>query len=132
MISVDRIDHVVLTCRDVAASVEFYVGVLGMKEVTFGAGRKALAFGRQKFNLQPATPDATERDIAAKASTPTPGSIDLCLIVAQPIEQVHAHLERLGVPLVQGPVERTGALGPLLSVYIRDPDGNLIELSNYR
>jgi catechol 2,3-dioxygenase-like lactoylglutathione lyase family enzyme len=132
MISIDRIDHVVLTCRDVAATTEFYARVLGMREVTFGAGRKALAFGRQKLNLQPATPDHTEQDIAARAALPTPGAVDLCLVVAQPIEEVQRHLAQVGVPLVQGPVQRTGALGELLSVYIRDPDGNLIELSNYR
>lgn len=132
MITVDRIDHIVFTCRDIRATIDFYVRTLGMQEVTFGEGRKALAFGRQKINLQPAVPDDTERDIAAKAATPTPGSADLCLIVDQPIEHVLDRLRALGVAVVQGPVGRTGATGPLQSVYIRDPDGNLIELANYR
>ncbi len=132
MITVDRIDHIVFTCRDVRATIDFYVRTLGMQEVTFGEGRKALAFGRQKINLQPAVPDATESDIAAKAASPTPGSADVCLIVDQPIDRVLGRLRELGVPVVQGPVARTGAAGPIHSVYVRDPDGNLIELSNYR
>lgn len=130
MIRVDRFDHLVFTCRDVAASIAFYTRVLGMQEITFGAGRKALGFGRQKINLQPMLPDSTESEIAAKAAIPTPGSADLCLIVATPLSEVVAELSRLAVPVVEGPIRRTGATGPIVSVYIRDPDGNLIELSN--
>ena len=129
MISVDRIDHLVLTCRDVAATIRFYSGVLGMHEVTFGVGRKALAFGQQKINLHAAA--SSGADIAALPAAPTPGSADLCLIVNEPLDTVIAHLQRCGVAVHQGLVTRTGALGPIVSVYIRDPDGNLIELSQY-
>ncbi len=133
MLTTQRIDHVVLTCRDVAATIRFYTEVLGMREVTFGAGRKALAFGRQKINLHPtgqAAQGATG-SVAAVAARPTPGSADLCLIVAESVTAVIAHLAACGVPVEEGPVTRTGALGPIESVYIRDPDGNLIELARY-
>jgi len=128
-----RLDHVVLTCRDVAATIRFYTEVLGMREVTFGNGRRALSFGQQKINLHAAAPAApgAAGDIAAVATRPTPGSADLCLIVAEAPAVVVAHLAACGVPVETGPVVRTGALGPIESVYIRDPDGNLIELSRY-
>ena len=127
------VDHVVLTCRDVAATIRFYTEVLGMREVTFGAGRKALAFGRQKINLHAAgqVAQGPAGSVAAVAARPTPGSADLCLIVAEPLGVVVAHLAACGVPVEAGPVTRTGALGPIDSVYLRDPDGNLIELSRY-
>jgi len=133
MLTVQRIDHVVLTCRDVAATIRFYTEVLGMREVTFGNGRKALAFGRQKINLHAAGQAAqgAAGSVAAVATRPTPGSADLCLIVAEPIAVVSAHLAACGVPVEEGPCTRTGALGPIESVYVRDPDGNLIELSRY-
>ncbi len=133
MLTVRRFDHLVLTCRDVKASIRFYTEVLGMREVTFGAGRKALAFGRQKLNLHPLGQKASgaSSSVAAVAAAPTPGSADLCLIVAEPISAVLAHLAVCGVPVEEGPVTRTGALGPIESVYLRDPDGNLIELSRY-
>lgn len=133
MLTVERIDHVVLTCRDVAATIRFYTEVLGMKEVTFGAGRRALAFGRQKINLQPAGQVAQggTGSVAAIAARPTPGSADICLIVAESPDAVVAHLAACGVPVEEGPVMRTGALGPIESVYVRDPDGNLIELAQY-
>lgn len=129
MITIDRIDHLVLTCRDMAATIRFYTEVLGMSEVTFGAGRRALVFGRQKINLHASTHAIA--DVAALPAAPTPGSADLCLVVDQPLLDVVAHLERHRVPVHEGPVARTGALGPITSVYLRDPDGNLIELSNY-
>ncbi len=133
MLTVLRIDHVVLTCRDVAATIRFYTEVLGMREVTFGAGRKALSFGRQKINLHPVGQAGGMADggVAAVAARPTPGSVDLCLIVAEPAAAVVAHLATCGIPVEQGPVVRTGALGPIESVYVRDPDGNLIELARY-
>jgi catechol 2,3-dioxygenase-like lactoylglutathione lyase family enzyme len=115
----------VLTVADIDATIAFYVGVLGMEAVSFGAGRRALAFGRQKINLHPAT-----APLKPHAAQPTPGSADLCLLSSVPIAEVVAHLGRLGVTIEEGPVPRTGATGPILSVYFRDPDGNLIEVSN--
>ena len=133
MLTVQRIDHLVLTCRDVSATIRFYTEVLGMREVTFGAARKALTFGRQKINLHPAgqTAGGADASVAAVARQPVPGSADLCLVVAEPASAVVAHLAACGVPIEEGPCVRTGALGPIESVYVRDPDGNLIELSHY-
>ena len=133
MLTVRRIDHLVLTCRDVAATIRFYTEVLGMKEVTFGAGRKALAFGQQKLNLHAAgqSAEGVAGNVAAIAARPTPGAIDVCLIVAEPPGVVMAHLAACGVPVEEGPVIRTGAVGPIESVYVRDPDGNLVELARY-
>jgi catechol 2,3-dioxygenase-like lactoylglutathione lyase family enzyme len=122
---IDSLDHLVLTVADIDATIAFYVGVLGMEAVSFGAGRRALAFGRQKINLHPAT-----APLKPHAAQPTPGSADLCLLSSVPIAEVVAHLGRLGVTIEEGPVPRTGATGPILSVYFRDPDGNLIEVSN--
>ncbi|GAA0398375.1 VOC family protein [Streptomyces luteireticuli] len=123
---IDRLDHLVLTVADLDATVDFYGRVLGMTPVTFKGGRRALAFGHSKINLHEAG-----REFEPKAHRPTPGSADLCLVVDGPLETVVAELARHGVPLVEGPVERTGAEGPILGVYVRDPDGNLIELSTY-
>lgn len=123
---IDRLDHLVLTVRDIAATCDFYARVLGMEVVTFGEGRKALAFGQQKFNLHEAG-----REFEPKAQRPTPGSADLCLIADGPLEDVIAHLRACGVAVLEGPVRRTGAVGPILSVYFRDPDQNLIEVSTY-
>ena len=133
MLTVRRIDHLVLTCRNVKATIRFYTEVLGMREVTFGSGRKALAFGRQKLNLHPVgqTAGGATGSVAAVAAQPTPGSVDLCLIVTEPVGVVLAHLAACGIPIDEGPVMRTGALGPIESVYIRDSDGNLIELARY-
>ena len=122
---VDRLDHLVLTVRDVAASVAFYTA-LGMAHRTFGAGRTALTFGTSKINLHEAA-----HPVAPHAAHPTPGSADLCLVVDTPLDEVVAHLTRLGVPIEEGPVDRTGATGPIRSVYVRDPDANLVELSVY-
>jgi len=133
MLTVQRVDHLVLTCRDIAATLRFYTEVLGMKEVTFGAGRKALSFGRQKINLHPVGQAAggAGAKVAAVAARPTAGSADLCLVVAESSGAVVAHLAACGVPIEEGPCTRTGALGPIESVYVRDPDGNLIELARY-
>lgn len=122
---VERLDHLVLTVADIDASCTFYQRVLGMQVVTFGQGRKALAFGQQKINLH-----RLGAEFEPKALRPTPGSADLCLIVSTPLMEVMAHLQRCDVAIEEGPVPRTGATGPLLSVYIRDPDRNLIELAN--
>jgi catechol 2,3-dioxygenase-like lactoylglutathione lyase family enzyme len=122
---IDRLDHLVLTVADVEASCAFHARVLGMEVVTFGEGRKALAFGQQKLNLHP-----HGRAFAPKAHAPTPGSADLCLITTTPLEIARAELLAAGVAIEDGPVARTGATGPLLSLYFRDPDGNLIEVSN--
>ena len=121
-----RLDHLVLTVRDLEAAVRFYTEVLGMERVRFGAGRTALRFGGQKINLHVAG-----QEIEPNAAHPTPGSADLCFIMEQPLDAVVEHLRNCGVPLVLGPVPRTGALGPIQSIYLRDPDGNLVELSCY-
>ena len=125
-VRIDRIDHLVLTVDDVARSVAFYVKVLGMTETTFGGDRKALVFGSSKINLH-----QRGREFEPKAATPTPGSADLCLVADDPLEVVVAELTAIGIAIEEGPVRRTGARGPMRSVYIRDPDGNLLELSNY-
>ena len=123
---IDRLDHLVLTVADIDATVAFYTRVLGMEAVTFGAGRTALAFGRSKINLHRAG-----HEFEPKARRPTPGSADLCLIVTEPLSVVQAELTAAGVVIEEGPIERTGAQGPLLSLYVRDPDANLVELSTY-
>ena len=125
-VRIDRLDHLVLTVADIDATVEFYTRVLGMKAVTFGTGRTALAFGRSKVNVHKAG-----HEFEPKAHRPTPGSADLCLIAADPLEQVIEELTAHHVPIEEGPVERTGATGPIRSVYFRDPDRNLIEVSTY-
>ncbi|MFN4360252.1 MAG: VOC family protein [Hylemonella sp.] len=122
---IDSLDHLVLTVADVEASCAFYRRVLGMEVVTFGQGRKALAFGAQKINLHQAG-----KEFEPKAQRPTPGSADLCFLTSVPLAKVQAHLAACGVTVTEGPVQRTGAQGPILSVYFRDPDLNLIEVSN--
>jgi len=119
-------DHVVLTVVDVDATIGFYAGALGMEPVTFGGGRRALAFGRNKINLHEAG-----HEFEPKARYPTPGSADLCLVTDDPLEVVIARLAAHDVAIEEGPVDRTGALGPIRSVYVRDPDENLIEISSY-
>lgn len=121
----DQIDHLVLTVRDLGETIAFYKRVLGMEEVTFGEGRKALAFGTQKINLHEAG-----REFEPKALHPQPGSADLCFLTAEPLERVMKHMESCGVDILEGPVDRTGAQGPIQSIYLRDPDGNLLEISN--
>ena len=125
-IAIDRIDHIVLTCHDVERTLEFYGRVLGMEPVTFAGGRRGLAFGRQKLNLHQAG-----REFEPKALKPAPGAIDLCFIAATPLEQVVEHLKACDVHIIEGPVPKSGATGPMSSVYFRDPDGNLVEVSNY-
>jgi len=120
----DRLDHLVLTVRDPAATCNFYRGVLGMEIVTYGQGRVALRFGSQKINLHPAG-----REFEPKAERPTPGSGDLCFLTDEPLEAWSTRLAEHGVPLLEGPVKRTGALGPIESIYLRDPDGNLLEIA---
>jgi catechol 2,3-dioxygenase-like lactoylglutathione lyase family enzyme len=122
----ERLDHLVLTVHDVEATCSFYQRVLGMKTVSSCCERRALAFGSQKINLRPPGKDS---DLSPR--TPTSGSGDLCLITSTPLKDVVAHLASCGVPIIEGPVERTGATGLIMSVYFRDPDGNLIEVSNY-
>jgi catechol 2,3-dioxygenase-like lactoylglutathione lyase family enzyme len=125
-IAIDSLDHLVLTVRDLEATVRFYTGVLGMRKATFGAsGRTALHFGEQKLNLHVAGDEG-----APNAAAAAPGSADICLLTRTPVEGVLRVLEDAGVAVEQGPVEREGATGKLLSVYLRDPDGNLVELAN--
>jgi catechol 2,3-dioxygenase-like lactoylglutathione lyase family enzyme len=125
-ISIDRIDHIVITAFDLERTLDFYARVMGMEPITFAGGRRGLAFGRQKINLHQAG-----REFEPKALKPTPGSMDLCFITETPLEEVIAQLKSQGVAIAEGPVTKTGALGPMTSVYFRDPDGNLIEVSNY-
>jgi len=125
-ISIDRIDHIVITAHDVERTLDFYRRVLGMEPITFAGGRRGLAFGRQKINLH-----QSGREYEPKALKPLPGSMDLCFITETPLEEVVAQLKAEGVAIAEGPVPKTGALGPMTSVYFRDPDGNLIEVSNY-
>lgn len=126
---IDSLDHLVLTVRDIDATVRFYESALAMQAARFtakdGTERVALAFGRQKINLH-----SQGREFEPKADKATPGSADLCFLTREPVAQVIAHLHRLGIAVIEGPVQRTGATGPILSIYIRDPDGNLLEISN--
>jgi catechol 2,3-dioxygenase-like lactoylglutathione lyase family enzyme len=122
---IDRLDHLVLTVADVDASCAFYQRVLGMEVVCFGDGRKALAFGQQKINLH-----LHGREFEPKADRPTPGSADFCLITTVPLSEVATHVAAEGVALVEGPVRRTGATGPIVSIYFRDLDQNLVEVAN--
>jgi catechol 2,3-dioxygenase-like lactoylglutathione lyase family enzyme len=124
-IALESLDHLVLTVRDIDATIAFYAGVLGMRDETFGDGRRALHFGEQKLNLH-----AAGAEVSPNAAAATPGSADLCFITRTPVEGVVRVLEDNGVQVEQGPVERSGAIGQLLSVYVRDPDGNLVEISN--
>lgn len=125
-IVLERLDHLVLTVADIDVTVAFYSRVLGMEPVTFGDGRRALAFGPHKINLHRAG-----AEFEPKAARPTPGSADLCLVTGASPGAVLAHLAECGVAVEEGPVLRTGALGPITSVYFRDPDGNLLEVSSY-
>jgi catechol 2,3-dioxygenase-like lactoylglutathione lyase family enzyme len=123
---VDHLDHLVLTVKSIPAACEFYAKVLGMEVVTFGSARQALAFGAQKINLHEAG-----KEWEPKAHRPTPGSADLCFLTLTPLADVVEHLRQCGIEIIEGPVKRMGAVGPIMSVYFRDPDLNLIEVSNY-
>jgi catechol 2,3-dioxygenase-like lactoylglutathione lyase family enzyme len=122
----DRLDHLVLTVRNIDTTCSFYANVLGMEIVIFENGRKALTFGSQKINLHEAG-----KELEPKAYRPTPGSADLCFTTTAPIEEVIRRLTLSKVRILEGPIRRTGALGQMISVYFRDPDLNLIEVSNY-
>ena len=124
--NIEAIDHIVLTVKDINATCVFYAKVLGMRITSFGGGRKALSFGTQKINLH-----QYRQEFEPKAKEPTPGSADLCFITAIPILDVIEHLGMNGVEILEGPIQRTGAAGTINSVYFRDPDGNLVEVSNY-
>ena len=121
---IDSLDHLVLTTSDPDACVRFYTELLGMRLETFGAGRRAFRFGNQKINLH-----VKGKEHEPKAHLPVPGALDLCFIAAVPLEQVIARLEASKWPVLEGPVLRTGATGPIRSIYVRDPDLNLIEIS---
>jgi len=121
------LDHLVLTVADPDAAIRFYREGLGMRLETFGEGRKALQFGEQKINLHVAG-----KEFEPKANHPTPGSADLCFLTDQPLDEMARRLAALGYPVIEGPVERAGAKGPITSIYARDPDGNLIEISRPR
>ncbi len=121
---IKSIDHIVLTTRDLDKCVAFYTGVLGMRLENYGAGRIAFRFGDQKFNVHPPGFDAS-----IKARTPTPGSLDLCFLADCPLEDVIAQLKKHNIPIEEGPSVRTGARFPIRSVYMRDPDDNLVEIS---
>lgn len=124
--TVSGLDHLVLTVADIQASLDFYTRVLGMRPETFGAGRTALHFGTQKINLHLAG-----AEFAPHASRPLPGSADLCFVAATSLAETVGHLKAHGIHLEEGAIRRTGACGPVTSVYVRDPDGNLIELAHY-
>lgn len=124
---IDRIDHVVINCRDVETTARWYERVLGMTREEFGPQRRvALKFGQQKFNVRP-----TGAADWWTAETDAPGSLDLCFVTRQSPDEVMMHLKACGVEVAEGPVAKTGALGPMTSVYCRDPDGSLIEISTY-
>ncbi len=122
---IDGLDHLVLTVKDINVTSDFYSKVLGIETLTFGGRRKALSFGSQKINLH-----EHGKEVEPKAQHPTPGSADLCFITSVPMSEVLTHLSSCKVAIIEGPIQRTGATGPILSVYFRDPDMNLIEVSN--
>ena len=123
---ITRLDHFVLTVKDLQKTIAFYTQVMGMKEVRFGEGRIALEYGQQKINLH-----ELGNEFEPKAQNVREGSADLCFITQTPLEDAMNHVREQDVELLEGPVKRTGAQGPILSFYFRDPDGNLIEVSNY-
>ena len=126
---IDHIDHIVLTTRDKAACIRFYTEILGMSLVTFKTPteeRLAFTFGSQKINLH-----EWGREFEPRAHVAVPGSLDLCFIASVPLEQVMSQLKKRGVKIIEGPVKKTGAVGTIRSVYVRDPDLNLVEVSVY-
>jgi catechol 2,3-dioxygenase-like lactoylglutathione lyase family enzyme len=125
-VCITEFDHLVLTVADLGKTIAFYEEALGMRAITFGEGRRALEFGHNKINLHEAG-----REFSPHAARPTPGSADVCFVTATPLDQVIAHLKAKGIGIEKGPVSKTGASGPITSVYIRDPDSNLIEIASY-
>lgn len=125
-VKIDRLDHLVLTVASIGETCGFYARVLGMDVSHFGEGRTALTFGRQKINLH-----ELGKEFVPRAARATAGSGDLCLISATPLDGLIEHLDQCGVKIIEGPIAKTGATGPIRSVYFRDPDGNLIEVSEY-
>ena len=123
---ISRIDHIVLTVRDIEATLAFYQTALGMDVETFGEGRTTLKFGSQKINLH-----QYGKEFEPRAESPTPGSGDLCFITKTPLDEAIKHIQNQGVKIIEGPVDRTGAQGAIVSFYFRDPDSNLIEVANY-
>lgn len=123
---ISHLDHLVLTVADIEISCQFYQSALNFEVITFGENRKALQFGQQKINLH-----QVGKEFEPKALRPTSGSADLCFIAATPLKDVIAHLHALNIEIIEGPIERTGAIGKILSIYLRDRDQNLIEISNY-
>jgi catechol 2,3-dioxygenase-like lactoylglutathione lyase family enzyme len=122
----ERLDHIVLTVTDVEKTKNFYVHVMGMKAQTNKLGRVSLMFGQHKINLH-----QLGNEFRPHAQRPTPGSGDLCFVTSRTIEEIKEHVESQGIVLIEGPVQKEGALGPMMSIYFRDPDGNLIEISRY-
>jgi catechol 2,3-dioxygenase-like lactoylglutathione lyase family enzyme len=125
-VQIDRLDHLVLTVKDLDDTAKFYERVLGMEKIIFGDNRFALKFGQQKINLH-----QLGNEFEPKAQNVMSGSADLCFITSTPINDVISHIEQCDVTVIEGPVKRTGATGNIISAYIRDPDENLIEISNY-
>ncbi|MTC69928.1 VOC family protein [Providencia sp. wls1914] len=123
---INRLDHIVLTTTDLDACLDFYQRILKMSVITFGEQRFALQFGQQKINIH-----QYGKEFEPKAHLPVPGSLDLCFISDIPLIEVQQHIEQQGVEIIEGPVQRTGAVGKISSLYIRDPDLNLIEISQY-
>ncbi|OZG72715.1 VOC family virulence protein [Hahella sp. CCB-MM4] len=123
---VTHLDHLVLTVKDIENTCDFYSRILGMEVVTFGDNRRALRFGEQKINLH-----SSQSPLRPHARVPMSGSADLCFISTTPVEDLKLFIEQQGVIIEEGPVPRTGATGAIRSIYFRDPDGNLIEVSNY-
>jgi catechol 2,3-dioxygenase-like lactoylglutathione lyase family enzyme len=123
---ISYLDHLVLTVASIETTCQFYQSALNFEVITFGENRKALQFGHQKINLH-----QVGKEFEPKAFHPTAGSADLCFIAETPLEEVIAYLQVQNIDIVEGPIERTGAIGKILSVYLRDPDQNLIEISNY-
>lgn len=123
---IERLDHLVLTVKSIANTCDFYSRVLGMEVVRFGKNRTALSFGKQKINLH-----EQGKELTHVANRPTPGSADLCFVTEEPVPDVVRHLANCGVAIEEGPVARNGAVGPMQSIYFRDPDLNLIEVSRY-
>ena len=123
---IERLDHLVLTTTNIDSCLDFYQRVLNMKVITFGEQRYALQFGQQKINIH-----QYGKEFEPKAHLPVPGALDLCFISQWPLEQFQAHILQQGIDIIEGPIKRTGAVGAIISIYIRDPDLNLIEISEY-